>query len=297
VYICNDTRSDRCAKQVTKVANILTTTCTIAKVPEAFPGQGDDGEDVEATCSIDTAMQGLAGVANPDLLNVCSFPSGEPNSNPFDCVVRDGAGFIQIVKLTTVTTTDKFGFTLAPASTDGSSKYAVQGGVTTALIPVVPTSGNNRYSLTELLPTGWNLTTASCKIDNATTGAFSATNKNVTGIEVKTGQTTVCTFTNTPVISGPVEYTITVKNNGLELLTLDSLMDDKFANLNGVGTCATGASVTIAGGVTYSCKFTKTLTGSPGTTHTNIVTAKASDNDGNTDTETATATVTFQGST
>jgi hypothetical protein len=137
VYLCNDTKSDRCAKQVTQVlgAGKGATTCSITTTtPDGIAG-GEDGADITATCSIDLGMQGLAGTTSRDLLNVCSFPSGEPNSNPFDCVVKVGAAFIQIVKATDVTSTDLFGFTLSIPATDGSSKYKVQAGVTTALLP------------------------------------------------------------------------------------------------------------------------------------------------------------------
>src|SRR5678815_2989550 len=102
------------------------TSCTIATTtPDGIAG-GEDGADITATCSIDLGMQGLANTTSRDLLNVCSFPSGEPNSNPFDCVVKVGAAFIQIVKATDPTSTQLFGFTLAAPSTDGTSKYAVQ---------------------------------------------------------------------------------------------------------------------------------------------------------------------------
>jgi hypothetical protein len=257
---------------------------------------GDDGFDVEATCAIDKTMPSLTGVTSIDLVNVCSFPSGEPNSNPFDCVVQAGAGFIQIVKTTNLTTTQLFGFTLAGAATDGTSRYAVQGGISSALIPVTPTGGQVAlYSLTETLPTNWSLSTASCVIDGVATGSFSSTNKQVTGIKVETGQTTVCTFNNTGQISGSVEYTITVTNLTLENVTLFSLNDDMFGNVTAIlgSTCATGG--TIVNGIPYTCKFTKTISGAPGDSHTNVVTAVAKDNESpqNADTKTGSATVTF----
>jgi hypothetical protein len=289
VYICNDTKADRCARQVTRVSNVLTTTCTVAVASEAFPGQGEDGADVKATCSIDRAIQGLAGASSLDLVNVCSFPSGEPNSNPFDCVVEVGAGFIQIVKVVDVAGADLFGFTLSPASTDGSSKYAVQGGVTTALIPLTP--GTN-ISLTETLPGGWKLQNASCTLNGGATGSFSAAQQQVTGIKVETGQTTVCTFTNSAMVSGNVTYTIKVKNNGLENVALVSLIDSRFELVD--RGCAAPPAI-MQGGSEYTCTFETTLTGLPGTQFINKVTARAKDNDGNEVIKEATATVTFVG--
>ena len=200
-----------------------------------------------------------------------------------------GAGFIQLVKVANPSTTQLFGFTLSPGSTDGTSKYAVQGGVTSGLIPVTP--GNNAYSLTETLPSFWALTNVSCSVDGTSTGTANVAQNKITGITVKTGQTTVCTFTNGGQITGNVTYTITVTNLSAEAAALDALSDDKFGNLNGVGTCATGG--TIAGSGSYSCQFTKTLTGAVGTSHTNVVTATAKDNDGNSLSKTASATVSF----
>jgi hypothetical protein len=290
VYQCNDTRPDRCANNWTQLQNILGTTCSISMAPEGIQG-GDDGADVRASCIIDLDMAPLIGANEIELLNVCSFPSGSPNSNPFDCVVRAGAGFIQIVKTASPTTTTLFGFTLSPASTDGTKDYAVQGGVTTALIPVTP--GSN-YSLTEILPANWTLQGASCTVDGGSTGSYSAAQKRVSNILVKTGQTTVCTFNNDGHISGNVTYTVVVTNNGGESVTLDQLTDDKFGNLAGTGNCATGSTIAANGG-TFTCTFTKTLTGVPGDVHKNTVTAVAKDNDGNSDTETDDATVTFLG--
>jgi hypothetical protein len=290
VYLCNDTKSDRCAKQVTQVlgSGKGTTTCTIATTtPDGIPG-GEDGADISATCSIDLAMQGLAGTTSRDLLNVCSFPSGEPNSNPFDCVVRVGAAFVQIVKATDVSSTDLFGFTLSIPATDGSSKYAVQAGVTSGLIPVTP--GTN-YAITETMASNWSLANITCVVDGVATGTKNLAQNKITGITAKTGQTTICTFSNSGLLSGPVTYTVTVTNLTLEPVSLFSLDDDKFGNLNGVGTCAIGG--TIVSGTPYSCTFTKTLTGAAGTTHTNTVTAVGKDDEGNSVTKTGSATVSF----
>ncbi len=60
-------------------------------------------------------------------------------------------------------------------------------------------------------------------------------------------------------------------------LTLTSLMDTDFGNLNGEGDCATGASVYL--GSPYSCSFTKFIAGDAGDVHSNTVTAKAVDNE------------------
>ena len=90
-----------------------------------------------------------------------------------------------------------------------------------------------------------------------------------------------------------VTYSVEVTNNATEAVTLDSLLDDQFGNLDGQGDCATGG--TIAPSDTYICSFTIVgLAGEPSSPHVNIVTATVSDDDGNDDSNTGEATVTFE---
>jgi hypothetical protein len=56
-----------------------------------------------------------------------------------------------------------------------------------------------------------------------------------------------------------------------------------YATLNGVGTCVTGG--TIAGGGNYSCTFSRTVSGPPGTVHKNKVRAVGKDDENNSDTK------------
>jgi hypothetical protein len=88
-----------------------------------------------------------------------------------------------------------------------------------------------------------------------------------------------------------VEFTIVVTNNSLEAATLDSLNDDVYGDLNGMGTCAVPQGLAPSGqaGDSYSCSFSAYISGVAD--HKNIVTAVASDNDGNSDTATDDATV------
>ena len=76
-----------------------------------------------------------------------------------------------------------------------------------------------------------------------------------------------------------------------DVLTLNSLVDDQFGDLDGKGTCATGG--TLAAGGSYRCEFQETLSGAVGSNHTNIVTASLTDSVGHTIDDTASATVRF----
>jgi hypothetical protein len=201
LYSCGDSKGDRC----TSTATSLTFTpqqlqCAVTRVGESFPNPpnpvpGDDGQDILAGCAISKSVLGNATTVK--LLNVCSFPSGSPNSNPFDCVVTLGSGFLQIQKVTQPAGSDvDFGFTLSPAAEDEKTSYTLNPSEEegkTALIPVDPTKS---YSITEsTIPSGWSLSSASCT-GSTGAGTYDAANKRITGISVAVGETKTCTFTN-----------------------------------------------------------------------------------------------------
>src|SRR4029079_11703204 len=95
---------------------VSSTSCGISNVADGFPAEGEDGSDTQAQCSLLlTDLGNNVNIANVDLINVCSYPSGSPNSNPFDCVVRAGAGFLVIVKSTPSSSDSYFGFQLGNA--------------------------------------------------------------------------------------------------------------------------------------------------------------------------------------
>jgi hypothetical protein len=78
---------------------------------------------------------------------------------------------------------------------------------------------------------------------------------------------------------GDVVYTVDVKNNGSSVaVTITSLTDDLYGDLNGLGDCS--VPQTIQPGATYSCSFTETVSGNAGDTITDE--ACASGHDANT---------------
>jgi hypothetical protein len=121
LYSCGDSKADRCASSI-KSLPLGGIKCEVEKMSgETFFTAGDDNADVVAACSI--PLSALSATAAPNLLNVCSFPSGSPNSNPFDCVVTPGAGFITIRKATTPQNSgESFSFTISPAPAGGASQ-------------------------------------------------------------------------------------------------------------------------------------------------------------------------------
>lgn len=97
--------------------------------------------------------------------------------------------------------------------------------------------------------------------------------------------------TSIPESGANVTYTVSVKNDGVENFRLNSLVDDRFGNLSGLGSCSTPQTITA--GATYTCTFTKLLKSEVLNPHINIVTAAGVDPESNTATASDDATVNF----
>jgi hypothetical protein len=92
LYTCADTKGDRCAGSV-QVVGAFTTSCGAAQAatdpfpPSAVNGPGSEyPNDTAIYCSIDLDDFGAPG-ANAELLDACSYPSEQPNSDPSDCIL------------------------------------------------------------------------------------------------------------------------------------------------------------------------------------------------------------------
>lgn len=76
-----------------------------------------------------------------------------------------------------------------------------------------------------------------------------------------------------------VEFTVRVENVSRLTVTIDSLVDDQFGDLNGQGSCS--VPQTLVSGAAYTCSFSAPVTFDAGTcTHVNVVTASGQDEDG-----------------
>jgi hypothetical protein len=84
LYSCGDARNDRCSSTITSV-NLQGSFCEIETNQTGQFG----GQDTQAFCDIKVTNLGLSSATN--LLNTCSYPSSQPNSDPSDCVLIPGA--------------------------------------------------------------------------------------------------------------------------------------------------------------------------------------------------------------
>ena len=90
--------------------------------------------------------------------------------------------------------------------------------------------------------------------------------------------------------SGSVTYDVVVNNTSVEPVTLTTLNDDVYLDLDGQGTCTLPQVIAVGGN--YTCSFTATVSGNATDTTTNTLTASADDDEGNTATNNDSATVT-----
>src|SRR5688572_15307491 len=211
-YSCNDTRSDRCSGPTLIPA--FTTTSTASVVPNSDPfsahpnhSAGNDC-DVDANClthdtvaNVTLQLSDVGGATNARLLNVCSFPSEEPNSDPSDCVIHPDRGFLTIKKTTETNdnATTTFTFNTSAPSAGGVSSFSanIAGSQTNVVVANQVLFAPGTYNLSEVVPAGWDLATASCTIQSGSptsTGTFAG--NTITGLSIQTGLETICTFTN-----------------------------------------------------------------------------------------------------
>lgn len=97
--------------------------------------------------------------------------------------------------------------------------------------------------------------------------------------------------TSIPESGQNVTFTVVVDNEGMDPFNLTSLVDDRFGNLDGVGSCDTPQVIAVGG--SYSCSFVKLLKSETLTPHINEVTASGIDPESHPATAKDDATVNF----
>ena len=167
LYECTaDAKVDRCTgpEQVTSPD---LTDCTVDQTDtDPFPAGDENPTDTTAWCTI---FLGEVAASNAELVNVCSYPSEEPNSDPSDCVliIRDGG--LQIIKEVInddggLATCDQFGFTINP----GAVSEMFEASDCTNLVAVEP----GTYSVSE----------------TTIVGGYDASYENCTDVDVESGE-------------------------------------------------------------------------------------------------------------
>ena len=223
------------------------------------------------------------GAANANLVNVCSFPSGRPNSDPSDCVITPDNGFLTIVKVADPDDGTPFTFNLGTGQTsqDGTSSWSVNGSGSVELISMAPGAG---YDLTEAVPAGWVLDSKGCEIQSAPAAATGTTTfLGIDNLEIKPGLETVCTFWDSrakgtltllktvvndnggtleagdfPVFANaePVTWAQSITYDAGTVVTASETSQSGYTASSWSGDCAAGGTVTITAGVDKVCQIT-----------------------------------------
>ena len=219
LYSCNDTRTDRCAGD-TLIGDddggtpepSIASVCSASVVANSDPFRLNPAHtaskcgvaatcvqnDTVAVCTVQTSD--LGGAADPFLLNVCAYPSQQPNSDPSDCVVAPDSGFLTIVKVANPSDSTTFTFnTNRPSPPAPPTSFTVTGSGSASLISF---PAGTTYSVAEVVPSGWQLDSASCVLSGGgSTGTKSGAT--ISNIQIQAGLETTCTFTNTKCPAAP----------------------------------------------------------------------------------------------
>ncbi len=98
LYSCGDDKVDRCTSPTTPLIITNGTTCSVSQQnTDPFPTGASNPKDTEASCTLFLADVGGGNVAK--LIDVCSYPSQQPNSDPSDCVIiKPKSGKLEVIK-------------------------------------------------------------------------------------------------------------------------------------------------------------------------------------------------------
>ena len=207
VYTCGDAKVDRCTTPIVQVTPIQSACSVNPAAAPTYPNN-PSGNDTQATCHV---WLGDLGVSSPAaLINTCSYPSQQPNSDPSDCVLIPRDAFLVIVK-----DADPDAGTF-PFHLDGNATaaFTASGDDTSSQIAI---SSTQAHSLREAVPANWAISgTPSCTGTSgpgSNNGTFNGTDT-ITGIDASSDNVVTCTF-NDVQLSGSILVTKTDGTNPL----------------------------------------------------------------------------------
>ncbi len=215
LYSCTDARTDRCSgpTQLTGTSTCSANVQGTAAVPvDPFPTGDFYPQDTVGFCTV--SMSDFGNSATATLVDVCSYSSQQPNSDPADCVTyKANTGKLEVRKALNPTN-DSGLFNLLIDSTVYAS--AVGNGGTTGE-RVVSSAGS--HTVSESASGTTNLadytTTIQCRDLNGTgTIVASGSSAGPLTLSVADSSDVVCTITNTRK-TGTLQVTKTVNWNGI----------------------------------------------------------------------------------
>jgi len=192
LYSCNNSRVDRCAGSAVLPITFGSSCYIVDSTDDPFPASANYPRDTKSVCQI---FPGDVGGATTKLLDVCSYPSASPGSDPSDCVVISAdAGNLEVIKnvvpddLSTnwvITVTGPTPFTDTLVGDDTTQNRAVTAGSYT----IVETAGSG--TILSNYDTTWSCT------ESVSATSTSGTGTTIGPFAIAKGQIWDCTFTNT----------------------------------------------------------------------------------------------------
>jgi|CXWL01.1.fsa_nt_gi hypothetical protein len=176
LYLCSDLRADRCSGPTQEAPGTFTSVCVAVTLValDPFPTGDSYPNDAQASCTLQLADFGGGTAA---LLNVCSYPSQEPNSDPSDCVLVPRDATFTITK---VVVNDNGGTKTCPDFSfqiDGGTAGAFEGDCSNAVL-VAP---GVAHTVTEV---------------GVPIAGYTTTTSNCTAVTLASGGSATCTITN-----------------------------------------------------------------------------------------------------
>lgn len=208
LYSCGDEKVDRCTNPIVQLLSFTSQCTAMGTATDPFVDGDVHPNDTTADCLVQ--MSDFPGPSPASLVNTCSYPSQEPNSDPSDCVLVPRDGFLIIEKIANPDDSSaEFDFALDGAATP---VFTAHGSETSGVIPV-KTEINKQsivHSIAESLPPLWSLDSASCDNDSG-----SLSGESLSEIEIAGDETVTCTFNNSfskqqPSISTNATASVTV---------------------------------------------------------------------------------------
>lgn len=204
VYTCGDTKEDRCASKQLQAGPYASSCTTSVTATDPFASGSASPSDTTASCTIFLSDVG----AGSELVNVCSYPSQQPNSDPSDCIVAlPSGGTLEVVKK------------LNPTEDAGLFNLLIDGEIKKSAATHNDTTGAvvvsvNNHTVSETAFTGTSLagyTTAIQCTDKKNNGVLATANTTSVSVPVAARQDVLCVITNTK-LSGTITVTKVVEN-------------------------------------------------------------------------------------
>ncbi|KKP64634.1 MAG: hypothetical protein UR61_C0042G0001 [candidate division WS6 bacterium GW2011_GWE1_34_7] len=205
LYSCGDASASKCTNPILSISMLGGTSCSAAVQstdPFSGPAAKDTGDyypnDTVASCNIN--LDDVGGVLDAKLIDVCSYPSNQPNSDPSDCIVyAPKMGTLEVVK------------DLYPANDSGLFNLLIEGEIFASNVgdggstgEISLSAGTHAISETAGTDTNLSLYTSSISCKDAAGATVAQGEGTSLDVPIGEGEDILCTITNSR-LSGSIQ--------------------------------------------------------------------------------------------